>query len=271
MASLAFRKRFRNTCWSWPALPRIEGSDSPSSTLTPIPDSSNWCSTRRELSRMTLARSTSSNCRGEVREKFNKRVDDLAGAEGLLGDLVEQRRLLLVALHLLGQHLRVSRDDRQRRVHLVRHAGRQQSDRAELVGLHQAALQFVAEVTSSKMISRPMRCSSRDTSGRDGDVEQRLGGSSAAGVRRAAASPERPCRSRTGRRRDLAGAHGELVEVMDAALLPHSLESPRQLLGEQRRQRSARGPSPAGCRSAAPSACSSSPRGRPGRRPGCRR
>jgi hypothetical protein len=76
-----------------------------------------------------------------VREKFKKAVGDLGGAEALLDDLVQNRAQAGVALQLLGEHLRVGGDDGQRRVDLVGHAGGQQANRAELVGLRQLGLQ----------------------------------------------------------------------------------------------------------------------------------
>ena len=51
---------------------------------------------------------------------------------------------MLVSRDLLRKHLGISGDDRQRRIDFMRNAGGQQSDRAELVGLDQAAFQVVA-------------------------------------------------------------------------------------------------------------------------------
>ena len=65
--------------------------------------------------------------RGCPRE-IQQGVDDLARPERLLGNLLEQPRFLVVARDLLGQHLRIGRDDRERRIHLVRHARGQQAD-----------------------------------------------------------------------------------------------------------------------------------------------
>ena len=60
----------------------------------------------------------------------------------MLGDFLEQPRFLRIRLQLLRQHLRVGGDHRQRRIHFVRHAGRQQSDRRKFVGLGELDFQF---------------------------------------------------------------------------------------------------------------------------------
>jgi hypothetical protein len=62
--------------------------------------------------------------------------------ELVLGDLVEQSALLFVALKLLRKHLRVRRNNGQRRVHFVRHSRRQQSDGRKLVGLRELRFQI---------------------------------------------------------------------------------------------------------------------------------
>src|SRR5208282_4175605 len=69
-------------------------------------------------------------------------VDDLRGAERLLGDFLQQPRFLRIRLQLLRQHLRVGGNYRQRRVHFVCHASGQQSDRRKLVGLGELDLQL---------------------------------------------------------------------------------------------------------------------------------
>ena len=76
--------------------------------------------------------------------KVEQAVDDFRGAEGLLRDLVQQRRHPLIAAHLLGQHLRVGGDDGQRSVDFMRHAGGQQPDGGELVGLRELCFQLHA-------------------------------------------------------------------------------------------------------------------------------
>jgi hypothetical protein len=62
-------------------------------------------------------------------------VGDFRGAETLLRDFLEHWAQPDVALHLLREHLRIGRDDGQRRVDFVGHAGREQANGAELVGL----------------------------------------------------------------------------------------------------------------------------------------
>ena len=62
-------------------------------------------------------------------------VDDLRRAERLPRNLFQQPRFLRIALQLLGQHLRVGRNHGQRRIHFMRHAGRQQTNRRKLVRL----------------------------------------------------------------------------------------------------------------------------------------
>ncbi len=81
---------------------------------------------------------------GEVREKFSSELTISLARKVCLAILSSSFEFLLVAGNLLGQHLRVGGNHRQRRVHFVRHARRQQADGAELVGLHQAPLQLVA-------------------------------------------------------------------------------------------------------------------------------
>ena len=68
--------------------------------------------------------------------KIQQVVDDLAGAERLLDDFVDQLMPRIAAGQLLRQHLDVVGDHRQRRVHFVRDAGGQQAQRSELLGLH---------------------------------------------------------------------------------------------------------------------------------------
>ena len=49
---------------------------------------------------------------GGCPREIQQRIDDLARPERLLGNLLEQLRFLVVARDLLGQHLRIGRDDR---------------------------------------------------------------------------------------------------------------------------------------------------------------
>src|SRR5271157_2875799 len=69
-------------------------------------------------------------------------VDNLGGAEGLARDLLQQRRLLLIPMHLLGEHLRITRDDCQWRVDLMRDARRQQTNGRKLLRLGKLRLQL---------------------------------------------------------------------------------------------------------------------------------
>ena len=82
--------------------------------------------------------------RGGSAREVEQRIDDLARAEGLLGDLIEDLRFRGVFGHLLGQHLRVGGDDGERRVDFMRHAGGKQADAAEFVGLNKALFEFGA-------------------------------------------------------------------------------------------------------------------------------
>ena len=77
---------------------------------------------------------------GEVEQA----VDDLGGAEGLLGDLFEHGREALVVAHVLGEHLGVAGDDGERRVDLVRDAGGEQADGRELLGLGELGFELDA-------------------------------------------------------------------------------------------------------------------------------
>ena len=67
--------------------------------------------------------------------EIEQAVDDLRCAEGLLGNLFKQRRQPFIAAHLLGEHLRIGRDDRERSVDFVRNAGGKQADGGELLRL----------------------------------------------------------------------------------------------------------------------------------------
>ena len=106
--------------------------------------------------------------------EVEQRVHDLTGAERLFGNLVEQRRLLIVAVHLLGEHLRVGRDHRERRIHLVGDARGQQADRAELIGLDELALEFrpVGDVVENDEAPDLLLVARNEW--RDGDVHDRL-------------------------------------------------------------------------------------------------
>ena len=113
-------------------------------------------------------------------------------------------------MQLLGQHLRVGGDDGQRGVDLVRHAGGQQADRAELVGLRQLVLERDAlgdvvdqdDAADGDEVAREQRG--------DGDV----GGALLAG----------------------AGGQRELVEVMHALLVAEAVHGFDELSGEDRTQ-----------------------------------
>ena len=56
-------------------------------------------------------------------------VDDFGRPESLARDLFEQSRFLGITLQLLGEHLRVRRDDGKGCINFVSHAGCQQADR----------------------------------------------------------------------------------------------------------------------------------------------
>ena len=150
--------------------------------------------------------------RGRSPREVQQRIDDFTGAERLARNLFENARLLFIFRHLLGQHLRVGGDHRQRRIHLVRDSRGQQSDARQFVGLHQAALQFGAvrnivedhQTPDLLVIARHQR--------RDGDVH---------------AGFAVPCIQR------------EFVEVMDAHLAARALELLDQRGGEKFRQSAA--------------------------------
>ena len=60
--------------------------------------------------------------------KVQQVIHNLGCAESLFGDFFQQLRLFLVAMELLGEHLRVAGDHGQRRINFMRNAGGQQSD-----------------------------------------------------------------------------------------------------------------------------------------------
>ena len=68
-------------------------------------------------------------------------VDDFAGAEGLLYDPLDCFLARIVGGNLFREHLDVIRNHRERGVHFVRHAGRQQTERSEFLGLHHLLFQ----------------------------------------------------------------------------------------------------------------------------------
>src|SRR5271170_6708710 len=55
-------------------------------------------------------------------------IHNLRRTEGLLRNLFKHRSEPFVVAHVLGQHLRIAGDDRQRRIHFVRYAGSQQAN-----------------------------------------------------------------------------------------------------------------------------------------------
>ena len=81
---------------------------------------------------------------GEVEQA----VDDLGGAEGLLGDLLKDRGEaggeLGAGAELLGEHLGVAGDDGERSVDLVGYSGGQEADRGELFRLGELGFELDA-------------------------------------------------------------------------------------------------------------------------------
>ena len=73
----------------------------------------------------TDLRQFSAGCAGEIKQI----VHNLRRAECLLCNSVKHPSFRRIRLQLLCQHLRVRRDDRQWRIHFVRHARGQQSNR----------------------------------------------------------------------------------------------------------------------------------------------
>ena len=95
-------------------------------------------------------------------------VDDLRRTERLPLDLLEQPRARILRIGALEQHLREARDAGQRRVHLVRDAGRQQTDRRHLLGDPQLLLELHLAVTSSTMTMVPHGASPASSALRSG-------------------------------------------------------------------------------------------------------
>ena len=121
-------------------------------------------------------------------------------------DFLQQARLLRIALQLLGQHLRIGRNHRQRRVHFVRYTRRQQADRRKLVGLGELAFQFDAfgNVVHYDQAANHLELARHQRG--DGHVD----GSSLARGR----------------------LQAELVEVVDAAILPDAVKLLDEFLRE---------------------------------------
>jgi len=81
-----------------------------------------------QVSVTVLFRSSDTNSVAEVREKFKKRIDNLAGPEGLLGDFFQQRRPSARRLKSASpEPVRRLEMTAQRRVNFVCHTGCQQS------------------------------------------------------------------------------------------------------------------------------------------------
>jgi hypothetical protein len=208
MASLAFSSRLRKTCCSLPGLPwmgAVLGQIEIDDDLRGL----ELVFEQRERVADDLVQVGVAELGGRGAGEIQQAVGDLGGAEALLGDLVQHRAQARIALQLLGEHLRVGGDDGQRRVDLMGHAGGQQADGAELVGLRQLGFQRNAlgdvvhqdDAAHGDKIPREQR--------RDGDV----GGALLAG----------------------AGGQRELVEVMHALLVAEAVQRLDELRGEDGR------------------------------------
>ena len=130
--------------------------------------------------------------------EIEQAVGDLGGAEALLGDLFEHRAQRASPAQLLREHLRVRGNDSQRRVDFVGHAGGEQADGAELVGLGE--LRFERDALGD-VVDEDDAADGDEVAGeqrRDGDV----GGALLAG----------------------AGGEAELVEVMHALLVAETVD-----------------------------------------------
>ncbi len=177
-------------------------------------------------------------CAAGARE-VEQAVDDLRGAEGLLRNLFEHWREPFIVAHMLGQHLGVAGDDRQRRIHLVRDTRSQQADRRELLRLSQLGLQLDAvgdvvyqnDAADSDEVTRDQRC--------NGDVGDAL----------ASVGQHQP----------------ELVERVRAVLLAHAVESGDELRRQYGRDRLTQDLGARLLVHDSPSACSSSRCDRRGR------
>ena len=147
---------------------------------------------------MTWLRLVSRNSVVEVREKFSRPLAISAARKlcWVIFSSTGPRRAS--PLQLLGEHLRVGGDDGQRRVDFVGHAGGQQADGAELVGLRELSFERDAlgdvvdqdDAADGDEVAREQR--------RDGDV----GGALFAG----------------------AGGEAELVEMVHAGLVAEAVE-----------------------------------------------
>ena len=130
------------------------------------------------------------NSRGEVRETVQHRELTISLARKVCdGDLVEDLRLARIVGDALGEHLGVARDHGQRRVDLVGHAGGQQADRAEFVGLHELFFELdpFGDVVEDDQTADRLEVF-RDQRG-GGDVERALLGCHAGPIRSAPLTP----------------------------------------------------------------------------------
>ena len=114
----------------------------------------NWCSSSDSTSLMTALQSTGplSTCAGRAR--FSRPLTILRGAERLALDLLEHLGRRIVGVGALEQHLREARDAGERRVDLVRDAGREQPDRRHLLG----DLQLLLELHARRDVLDDRRC-----------------------------------------------------------------------------------------------------------------
>ena len=241
MASRAFRNRFRNTCCSLPALPCTGGRPASRSVSTSMPDFLQLMLQQRKRFLDHLVQVHFAERGGGSAREIQQRIDDLAGAEGLLGDLVEDERFLRrprpPAWPASGRRWKSPPA-----AYSLRAPRRPPAARCcdSLSACTRRCSSSARSVTSSKMISRPICSQVLGNQRRDGDVQRGF--------------PEcaRPfdCRDRSPWPLPLhrpAFQH-ELVDVMDAGFAAHAVELLHQVGREQFRQLAAHGARRARCR-----------------------
>src|SRR6185436_6531877 len=130
----ALRNRLRKTCCSFCSMPSTATGCSLSSRRTVTRCSWNGCSSSDSTSAMTVLTSTALTSGVAVlpgRDRLSRPLTILA-ARNVCRSIFSSTFVLGVGA--FEQHLRETGDARQRRVHFVRDARRQQADRRHLLG-----------------------------------------------------------------------------------------------------------------------------------------
>ena len=148
IASRALRNRLRNTCCSLYSMPQHDRRRGATARAAPgCCRPSNWCSSSESTSLMTALRSTGARSVAAWpprRDRLSRPLTIFAARNVCRSIFSSSCVCGSSGSAPLEQHLREARDAGERRVHLVRHAGRQQADRRHLLGDLQLLLELHA-------------------------------------------------------------------------------------------------------------------------------